>query len=316
MKRDLKFEAVYPYPAERVWRALTDPQELAQWLMPNDFQPSLGHKFQFKTKPAPGFDGVVQCVVIELEVPRRLAYTWHGGKLESVVSFTLESVGQGTRLVLEHKGFEGAGEWMLSAMLGRGWKRMVEERLPAVLQAGVGDVPAGSADCQFDAIPALIERYERGVTLLAEVLRDMSMADLDRSPTPGQWSARQTALHIVDAEIVGAERLRMIAAQPGVLLKSYAGDLWARELNYAAQPVQPAMELFGLLRQTTAIMLRQLPAAAWKNCGVHEESGEITLESYLLSHCEHAEAHTDEIEKLLDRVGDNAKEQDHVGGRK
>ncbi|HKD00817.1 MAG TPA: SRPBCC domain-containing protein [Terriglobales bacterium] len=76
MKNDLRFEAVYPYSPERVWRALTDPVELGQWLMPNDFEARLGHKFQFKTRPVPGFDGIVNCEVTELDVPRRLEYKW------------------------------------------------------------------------------------------------------------------------------------------------------------------------------------------------------------------------------------------------
>jgi uncharacterized protein YndB with AHSA1/START domain len=130
MKRDLRFEAVYPHPPERVWHALTDRRELAEWLMPNDF---LGHKFQFKTKSAPGFDGIVNCEVIEMDPPRRLAYAWRGGKLNSVVSFHSQPVAEGTRLVLEHTGFEGVGD--LASLLGSGWKRMLEQRLPAVLDA-------------------------------------------------------------------------------------------------------------------------------------------------------------------------------------
>ncbi len=75
MSRTLRFEVLYPHPPERVWRALTDRRMLAEWLMPNDFEPRLGHRFTFRTDPAPGFDGTVRCQVIELDEPRRLSYT-------------------------------------------------------------------------------------------------------------------------------------------------------------------------------------------------------------------------------------------------
>jgi len=81
MTRDLRFEIVYPHPPERVWRALTDPRALADWLIDNDSEPRAGHRFQFRTRPAPGFDGVVRCEVVEVEAPYRLAYTWLGGSM-------------------------------------------------------------------------------------------------------------------------------------------------------------------------------------------------------------------------------------------
>jgi uncharacterized protein YndB with AHSA1/START domain len=48
MNRDLRFEVTYPHPPEKVWRALTDPQAIAQWLMKNNFEARVGHKFQFR----------------------------------------------------------------------------------------------------------------------------------------------------------------------------------------------------------------------------------------------------------------------------
>ena len=54
----IRVETIYAAPIGAVWRALTDPEELASWLMPNDFQPVVGHQFTFRTHPAPGFDGI------------------------------------------------------------------------------------------------------------------------------------------------------------------------------------------------------------------------------------------------------------------
>lgn len=298
MKRDLRFEATYPHPPERVWRALTERQALGAWLMENDFEPRLGHQFTFRTKPVGSFDGLVHCQVTELDPPRRLAYTWKGGKLDTVVSFALEPVAGGTRLVLEHRGFAGAGGMMVSFILGNGWKKMVQKKLPEVVarltDTGLAAASA-PAECE-DPIALLLERYEPGAEVLRAALREIPAGELDRAPGPGQWSARQTALHIVDAEIVGAARLRWIAAQPGVLLPSYEGGVWGEKLNYAAQPLEPALELFAQLRRVTAAMLRALPASAWQNGAVMQESAtEVTLASYLLAHCEHAESHMEEI---------------------
>lgn len=93
MPRDLRFEAVYPHPIEKVWRAITDSKAIAQWLLENDFEPRLGHKFMFRSKPRPGWDGKSYCEVIELDPPRRLAYTWRGSSLDTVLRITLEPRG-------------------------------------------------------------------------------------------------------------------------------------------------------------------------------------------------------------------------------
>jgi uncharacterized protein YndB with AHSA1/START domain len=140
MKRDLKLERVYPQAPDRVWRALTDRAALSKWLMETDFEPTLGHKFTFRSKPQPGWDGVTYCEVIELDPPRRLAYTWRGGAgkdkpptLDTIVRFTLAPDGSGTRLVLEHTGFSGFKSVLVSIMMKAGWAKMMRTRLPEVI---------------------------------------------------------------------------------------------------------------------------------------------------------------------------------------
>lgn len=134
MKRDIKLEAFYPYPRERVWRALTNPEALGRWLMPNDFEPKQGHKFNFRTKPAPGFDGIVHCEVLEIVEPQQLSISWKGGPVDTVVRFSLESAPNGTKLFFEQKGFSGIKAIMVSFMLGSGWKKMFRGSLPKVIE--------------------------------------------------------------------------------------------------------------------------------------------------------------------------------------
>lgn len=119
-------EITYAHPPHRVWRALTDPKILAAWLMESDIEPRVGHRFQFRTKPAPGFDGIVHAEVLEADPPKRLVYSWAGGpsmKHKTRVEWTLIPVngGAGTLLRLKHSGFEGIGGFFLRAMMGGGW---------------------------------------------------------------------------------------------------------------------------------------------------------------------------------------------------
>ncbi|MFQ4146453.1 SRPBCC domain-containing protein [Chlorogloeopsis sp. ULAP02] len=116
MLRDLKKEIFYPYPPQRVWQVLTNSEVLAVWLMENDFEPRIGHRFRFLCPPLPGLDGSISCEVIELEEPKRLSYTWQDSMMRqpSIVTWTLKPVDGGTRVQLEHKGLRqeviGVGE--------------------------------------------------------------------------------------------------------------------------------------------------------------------------------------------------------------
>ena len=136
MSYEIRIEQEYPFPPERVWQALTDRASLSAWLMPNDFEPRLGHRFQFRAKPMPGWRGFVECEVIEIDPPHRLAYTWLGDadwKEPTVVRWTLEPTETGTRLLMEHTNLQEPWGRELQAMLSQGWKAMVETRLRGVL---------------------------------------------------------------------------------------------------------------------------------------------------------------------------------------
>ncbi|RZQ60163.1 SRPBCC family protein [Amycolatopsis suaedae] len=105
-------ETFFPHPVQKVWRAITDPDAIAKWLMPNDFKPEIGHRFTFRTDPIPpDFDGVTHCEVIELDEPNVLAYTFRGGPgLDTVMRFRLQATERGgvagTLLIGEHSGFD------------------------------------------------------------------------------------------------------------------------------------------------------------------------------------------------------------------
>ena len=99
-------DIVLPQPPEQVWRAITDAKALAKWLMPNDFHPRIGHRFRFQPKRdrEKRREGVIECEVIELDAPHRLAYTWRESAegAPDLVTWVLEPVEAGTRVRLEH----------------------------------------------------------------------------------------------------------------------------------------------------------------------------------------------------------------------
>lgn len=131
MKRDLSFEIVYPNRPEDVWRALTNSDSLAGWLMENDFAPRIGHKFHFRSKSRFGFNRVIPCEVLEVEEPRVLSYSW--GSEGSVVTFRLEPSTEGTRVRLEHRGVGGVRGIALGWLLSHGWRHKINQRIPVEL---------------------------------------------------------------------------------------------------------------------------------------------------------------------------------------
>lgn len=103
----ISFEFDLRHPPEKVWRALTDPALLAEWLLPViGFELEPGAAFTFKTQPYPGWDGIVNCRMIEIEPQRKLTYAWTVPFLDTVVTFTLTPTESGTRLSIVQAGFK------------------------------------------------------------------------------------------------------------------------------------------------------------------------------------------------------------------
>jgi uncharacterized protein YndB with AHSA1/START domain len=105
----ISFEFDLHHSPEKVWHALTEPALLAEWLLPVfDLKLEPGAAFTFKTQPYPGWDGAVNCRLVEIEAHRKLSYTWVVGdmELDTVVTFTLTPTASGTRLSLVQSGFK------------------------------------------------------------------------------------------------------------------------------------------------------------------------------------------------------------------
>jgi uncharacterized protein YndB with AHSA1/START domain len=103
----ISFEFDLHHSPEKVWRALTDPVLLAEWLLPVvglELEP--GAAFTFKAPPQPGWDGIVNCRFLEIEAQRKLSWRWVVGDIDTVVTFTLTPTASGTRLSLVQSGFK------------------------------------------------------------------------------------------------------------------------------------------------------------------------------------------------------------------
>jgi uncharacterized protein YndB with AHSA1/START domain len=94
-----------PFPPEKIWRALTQPHLIEEWLMRNDFKPVVGHQFNLRVDPQPHWNGVIDCQVLVVEPNKTLSYTWGALGLESVVTFTVTPTSAGTHLRMEQRGF-------------------------------------------------------------------------------------------------------------------------------------------------------------------------------------------------------------------
>jgi uncharacterized protein YndB with AHSA1/START domain len=138
---DIRIVRDYPHPPTTVWRAVTDPALIPLWTAtgaggrPEGFAPIAGTRFRFVAKPKPGWNGIVECEVLEADEPSLLRYSWTGddGGDVTQVAYHLEPHAGGTRFTYEHTGFTGIGGLFMSRLLGRVRRKMLTVGLPAVL---------------------------------------------------------------------------------------------------------------------------------------------------------------------------------------
>ncbi|MET3897812.1 uncharacterized protein YndB with AHSA1/START domain [Devosia sp. UYZn731] len=103
--RSVIIEREIAHPPEKIWRALTQPHLIEEWLMKTDFKPVAGHQFNLRREPMPGVNVVVDCEVLAVEPHKTLSYTWAAYGLDSVVTWTLTPTATGTLLRMEQSGF-------------------------------------------------------------------------------------------------------------------------------------------------------------------------------------------------------------------
>ncbi|MBG0831840.1 SRPBCC domain-containing protein [Planomonospora sp. ID67723] len=137
----LHLDQFLAHPPATVWRALTEPDLLAQWLMPGDFRLQVGHRYTMRAVPMPatGFSGTVLAEVLAYETGTMLKIGWRdaepGGDASWTITWTLQPEGTGTRLFLLHEGFDPDNPLQQRArtIMGGGWRSAVLRDLEAIL---------------------------------------------------------------------------------------------------------------------------------------------------------------------------------------
>jgi uncharacterized protein YndB with AHSA1/START domain len=136
MQNEITNEWIYEQSPNEVWEYLTQAQLIALWLMPNNFEPIPGFEFQFQTKPIPSLDldGIFPCKVLEIVPFKKLTYSWKGGPgngvftLDTIVEWTLEKQGNGTKLSLKQSGFKEINHSIFTGMTN-GWQSNIQKMI-------------------------------------------------------------------------------------------------------------------------------------------------------------------------------------------
>ena len=134
--QDIVVDQVFPHAPETIWKTLTTNELIGRWIemVPTGFEPVKGKHFTFQTRPAGMWDGVIHCQVLEVMPNERLVYAWKGGHegnvgygspLDTVVTWTLSRVDNGTRLRLVHSGFVLPKNDTAFKNMGEGWQKVV-----------------------------------------------------------------------------------------------------------------------------------------------------------------------------------------------
>ena len=174
------------------------------------------------------------------------------------------------------------------------------------------DIPVISRKAEFPSVYRgisardLITVYKAGPTRLGGALAGLSGEELKARPRDGKWSAQEIAIHVADAEIMAAARMRQAWAEPGAAFAVYDQDAWANGLDYRgreSKDVVAALGLFSVLRHSGTRLLESAGPRDWKKWGSHLEWGSLTVRQLLELYADHAERHIEQIARLRVLLG-------------
>jgi hypothetical protein len=157
----------------------------------------------------------------------------------------------------------------------------------------------------------LIDQYKDGYRVVAEALAGAPDEELDTSPAPGKWTAREIVHHLADSEMTSAVRLRLLIATPNPQIVGYDQDEFSKKLYYRDRPIEPSLDAFKAARRTSADLLERLTEAEWLREGTHTEVGRYSVERWLEIYAAHAHAHANQI-----RVARDAGKNKQVAAKK
>jgi uncharacterized damage-inducible protein DinB len=158
----------------------------------------------------------------------------------------------------------------------------------------------------------IIDKYESGGDTLKKAIVGLTKQDLLWAPPPetkiGNWSIQQIVLHLMDADLIWAARMKRIIAEENPLIIGYNESQFATNLFYTEQDAQNSAQILDLNRRQFAIVLRKLPDSAFARTGCHNERGFITLAQSVEGMAQHMDHHVGFIRKKREKLGKPLKD--------
>jgi len=149
----------------------------------------------------------------------------------------------------------------------------------------------------------LIEEYEKGGDDLRMAVRGLQREDLLARPGPGKWSIQELVIHVLDADLVMADRMKRVIAEEKPTLLAFDENLWVKNLFYDEQSVEDAVTVFELNRRNMARLFKKLPDAAFDRVGVHSERGEMTVADIMTYGVDHLKHHLKFLVDKREKMG-------------
>ena len=142
---------------------------------------------------------------------------------------------------------------------------------------------------------------------LQKLIKPLSKMQLTQRPEPGKWSITEILAHLVDTELVGAWRYRLIIGNNGVPVQAFDQDVWAETFDYAHRDPKVSLETFRVLRENNLRMLKALPKNLWENYGMHQERGKESISHLVAMFAGHDLNHLGQVERIAKAGGTNRK---------
>jgi hypothetical protein len=143
---------------------------------------------------------------------------------------------------------------------------------------------------------AHLECYATGVIDVDDALARISDEELDRRPSPDEWSPREVIHHLADSESMAYIRLRRLLAEDNPVIDGYDEPEWARRLHYD-RPIEPSLAVLRAVRAASLQLLGTLTSEEWARTGTHSESGAYSVDKWLAIYAEHSHEHADQIRR-------------------
>lgn len=144
----------------------------------------------------------------------------------------------------------------------------------------------------------ILERFRSGHGKLERSIDGLGEYELEFRPAPGKWNIREIVIHLCDSEIVCGHRIRRVLAEENPVLTNYDQDKWASRLNYGKRNLSHAVELFRLLRKSTAELFQEMDDSDWDRVGFHDQNGRMSLIEIVRLYAEHCENHVSQIRQI------------------